>query len=60
MILKEIRNKAGLTQKEVSMKLGVYQNIISQWETGERTPRAEKLIQLAKLFNCNIDEMLKD
>ena len=60
MRLKEIRNKTGLTQEEVSVKLGVNQNTISQWETGERMPRAEKLIQLAKLFNCTVDELLKD
>ncbi len=59
MRLKEMRLKANMTQTELSYKLNVGQNTISQWETGERTPRAEKLIQLAEVLNCTIDELLK-
>ena len=59
MRLKEMRLKANMTQTELCYKLNVGQNTISQWETGERTPRAEKLIQLAEVLNCTIDELLK-
>ena len=57
--LKELRIKKEITQKELSKKLNVKQNTISQWETGERLPRADKLFKLAKILNCTVDELLK-
>ena len=60
MKVKEIRNKIGLTQGELAVKIGVNQNTVSQWETGERVPRADKLIQLAEILGCTVDELLKD
>lgn len=60
VVLKElscIRKKLNMSQKELADKLGVTQGAISQWENGISTPRIEKLIELAKLLGCSIDDL---
>ena len=47
-----------MTQAEIAAQIGVNQNTISQWETGERMPRAVMIIQLAKILDCTVDELL--
>ena len=41
--LKELRKMNNLSQKEVATKLGVSLSIVFGYETGERTPGAEKI-----------------
>ena len=48
-----------MTQAEIAAQIGVNQNTVSQWETGERMPRAVMIIQLAKILDCTVDELLK-
>ena len=60
MRLKFFREKNSLTQKELSLMVGVEQNTISQWESGERLPRADKLPLLANILGCTVDELLAD
>lgn len=49
----------GLTQAEVAKALNVGQSAVAAWETGQALPRADKLIDIAKLLNCTIEELLK-
>lgn len=56
--LKALRLKTGLTQKQVSDRLGVSPAIISGYETGERTPSTEVLLALSYLYNCSTDYLL--
>ena len=58
--IKVKREKYKFTQADIAEKLQIDKSTVSKWETGESRPRAEKLIQLAKLFNCTIEELLKD
>ena len=58
--LKELREQKNITQIQLAELLNVTQSAVTKWETGESKPRAEKLIQLAKLFDCTVDELLKD
>ena len=39
--IKNARIKAGLTQTELALAIGVTQKEISRWETGSRTPQVE-------------------
>lgn len=57
MSFESARKKAGLTQKELAEKLGVDQSAVSFWETGKRAPRGAKLLRLADVLNCTIDEL---
>lgn len=59
MNIKNIREQAGLTQVEVAKALNVSQSAVAAWETGQTLPRADKLIDIAKLLNCTIEELLK-
>ena len=57
MSFESARKKAGLTQKGLAEKLGVDQSAVSFWETGKRAPRGAKLLRLADVLNCSIDEL---
>lgn len=58
--IKQIRKAHHLTQKELADKLGVVQSAISMWETGTTEPRLDKLKQMAVMFECTVDDLLKD
>lgn len=50
-MIKEIREKASLSQVEFGELFGVKQNTVSMWESGERYPtreRARKIVKFAK------------
>lgn len=57
--LKFLREEKNISQTQLALKMGVSQQAVAKWETGESMPRAEKLIQLAEVLNCTIDELLK-
>lgn len=56
--LKQKRIEKGVSQIWVATKLGVKRNTVCQWENGMRSPKKDRLIQLAQLFNCTIEELL--
>lgn len=56
--LKEQRTLMGLSQKEVAYTLDVSASIISNYESGERTPSVEALMSLARLYHCSTDYLL--
>lgn len=51
--IKKIRRQSGYTQAELGKKLGVSAVMISQWERGERNPKAENIKRIANVFNIN-------
>lgn len=56
--LQEQRILKNLSQKEVAFAVGVSASIISNYESGERTPSVEMLIALARLYHCSTDYLL--
>lgn len=56
--LKELRESMGLSQKELSAKLGYAQNTLSNWENGIRTPDLETAGRLASFFGVSVDYLL--
>lgn len=60
MKLKEFRESKKLTQSDIAEKLDISRTSISMWETGESLPRADKLLQLAEILGCTVDELLKE
>ena len=62
ILVLEIKNKreaAGISQVEMSKRLGVTQSAVSQWENGMVFPNAKMLPQIAKILNCSIDEIMQ-
>ena len=59
MRLKEIRKSKGISQLKMAMDLNTNQNTISRYETGEREPGINELIEIADYFNISIDYLLE-
>ena len=49
--IKDLREKAGMTQTELANKLGLSKSVISAYEKGIRNPSFKILPLLAKTFN---------
>lgn len=59
MNFKKARLAAGLTLDEAAKKLGYDHTAIVGWEKGKWLPRAAKLPEIAKVYGCTVDELLK-
>ena len=59
MIIKELRKSLNMTQEELAEKLNVNRSTVAMWETGAAMPRADKLPELAKIFDCEISDLFK-
>ena len=55
--IKEYRNQLGLTQKDLADKLNVTFQAVSRWENDDVEPSFDTVKQMAKLFNCSIDDL---
>lgn len=53
--LEKLREKAGYTQQELSLKLGYTKDVYGTYERGERKPSIETMVSLSHLFNQSID-----
>ena len=58
--IRELRQEKQLSQEELARLLGVDRSAVAKWETGTNLPRAEKLLMLAKIFDCTLDEILNN
>lgn len=56
--IKKHRLKNNLTQKVLSVQLGLTTKMISFYENDERTPPADILIKLSKIFSVSTDYLL--
>ena len=59
MRLKELRKERGITQLKIAMDLGLNQNTVSRYETGEREADYKTLISLADYFDVSVDYLLE-
>ena len=55
-IVKELRRKKGVQQKELAIEIGVSQPTVSEWEAGKKDPSGERLKKLAAYFE--VDELV--
>ncbi len=56
--LRKLRSAAGLTQVELSDKLGVTKQSVSNWENGNIQPSVEMIIKISKVLNIKTDVLL--
>lgn len=49
-----------MSQEELAEKMEVSRQTISKWEMDNAFPEMEKAIALSNLFNCSLDELIKD
>lgn len=55
-IVKELRKKAGIQQKELAISIGVSRPTVSEWESNKKDPSGERLKKLAEYFG--VDELM--
>lgn len=56
--ISELRQSFGWTQVQLSQKLGVTKQTVSNWENDNIQPSIEMLIKLSKIFNVTTDFLL--
>lgn len=57
--IKRYRLALGITQAQLAQRMKIGQSAVAMWESGENTPRTDKLPELAKIFNCDISDLFK-
>lgn len=57
-VLKDLRLKAGLTQKQLAAQIGVTKSVVSFYELQERIPSPTILVKLSATFHVSTDFLL--
>lgn len=57
--LKYLRGVQGITQKQLAEKLGLKQAAIGAYEEERSTPPLASLLDLSRIFNVNIDDLVR-
>ncbi|MDO4953095.1 MAG: S24 family peptidase [Synergistaceae bacterium] len=59
-VIRALRNRASLTQKEVADKIKVSVDTVKRWEKNEREPRYTELQKIATALGVSVAELLSD
>lgn len=54
----EVRKSKGISQEELSEKIGVSRQAISKWESGERMPDIKNLITLCNVLDLKLSDLV--
>ena len=52
------REEKGWSQSKLAEQMCVSVNAVSHWELGKCLPTPSKLMKLAEIFDCSIEELL--
>ena len=58
-VIREMRQKRGMTLEELSKASGVPRVSINRYELGTRIPNVTVASKIAKALDCSIEELLK-
>ena len=53
-----LRKKAGMSQEDLALKLGVSRQSVSKWEGAQSIPDISKIIELSQIFGVSTDYLL--
>lgn len=56
----QLLQERGLTAYKVSQETGISQSTLSDWKTGRASPKADKLLVLARYFGVPIEYFLTE
>lgn len=56
--LRRLREAAGLSQRELGVRLHIHHSNIGYWERSGNLPRSEVLAPMAKVLGVNVDDLL--
>ena len=56
-----LRERAGLTQLELSRLVGVTESTVQNWESGRTgTDHIERIVRFCKALNCQVEDLIED
>ncbi len=58
--LRSLRKNKNISQEELAEKVRVSRQSVSKWETGEAYPEMNNILELCKIFKCNIGDLVND
>jgi transcriptional regulator with XRE-family HTH domain len=58
--LKRLRKRRNISQEQLAEKVGVSRQSVSKWETSEAYPEMNNILELCKIFKCNISDLVND
>ncbi len=58
--IKEMRQRKDWTQREFAEKIGIKQSMVAQIERGTKTLTVPLGKEIAKVFGCTLDDLLKE
>lgn len=56
--LKQNREEYGCTQKQMAELIGIAPRSYQRYESGEREPNIETLVQIADFFKISLDDLI--
>ena len=56
--LKTIRKNKKMSQEQLAEKMNVSRQSVSKWENGEAYPEMNNILELCKIFNCKINDLI--
>lgn len=57
-MVRQLRIKKGIQQKELALELGISSAAVSNWEKGKSDPSGERLLKLAEIFSCEPSDIV--
>lgn len=57
--LRFLRTESGMTQEQFAEKLEVTRQSVSKWESDSGFPELEKILQISRMFECDLDTLLQ-
>lgn len=58
--LKNLRKSKNLSQDDLAEKVGVSRQSVSKWECSAAYPEMNNILELCKIFNCKISDLIND
>lgn len=58
--LKKLRKEKNITQETLASMMNVSRQSISKWETGDTYPEMNNILELCRIFNCKINDLVND
>ena len=58
--LSKIRKDNNLSQEQLADKMNVSRQAVSKWESGVSYPDMDKILNMCKILNCNLEDLLDD
>lgn len=58
--LPKLRKSNNLSQEQLADKLGVSRQAVSKWESGNSYPDMDKMLQICKILNCHLEDLMDD